>query len=171
MPTDETFRQALGHFATGVIAVTGLMPDGGPTGMTVSSFTSVSLNPHLVSFCVRSASRTWPKLRHSEGVCINILAEDQTHVSTRLARSGEAKFGDLSWLPSPGGLPVIGGVLAWMDGHIHAEYRAGDHEIVLIRIRHLRVEAKSPPLVRFRGSFHRLQPSSAHGHPRTSMAP
>ncbi|MER7195500.1 flavin reductase family protein [Streptomyces flaveolus] len=155
--TEENYLQVLSHFATGVVAVTGLTPNGGPSGMTVSSFTSVSLEPRLVSFCIGQTSRTWPVLRKSEGLCVNILTEQQQHVSARLARSGERKFNDLNWMPSPSGLPILNGILAWMEGFIEAEHQAGDHVIVVVGIRHLGIKGDMLPLVRFRGAFHRLQ--------------
>ncbi|MEU6184157.1 flavin reductase family protein [Streptomyces coeruleorubidus] len=154
---EENYLQVLSHFATGVVAVTGLTPDGGPSGMTVSSFTSVSMEPRLVSFCIGRTSRTWPVLRESKGICVNILAEQQKHVSARLARSGERKFSDITWLPSPSGFPVLSGVLAWIEGAIEAEHRAGDHDIIVVGVRSLGIEGDLHPLVRFRGAFHRLQ--------------
>ncbi|MFQ6147124.1 flavin reductase family protein [Streptomyces seoulensis] len=159
-PHEEMFRRVLSHFASGVVAVTGLSPDGDPAGLTVSSFTSVSLNPRMVSFCVGRTSRTWPLLRASSGICVNILSERQRDVSDSLARSGGSKFGELGWTPSPGGLPVLDGVLAWLEGDVDAEHRAGDHDIVVARVRHLGIVGGPGPLIRYLGAYHRLGASS-----------
>ncbi|MFI0897254.1 flavin reductase family protein [Streptomyces sp. NPDC020983] len=155
-PDQEHFREVLGHFASGVIAVTGTAPDGGPAGLTVSSFTSVSLEPPLLSFCVAHTSRSWPRLRASKGVCVNILSDGQQDVATRLARSDERKFEGLRLSSSPGGLPVLDGALAWLEGAVVAEHPAGDHDIVVVQVHRLAAAGRLGPLLRFRGAFERL---------------
>ncbi|MEU4173852.1 flavin reductase family protein [Streptomyces sp. NPDC026589] len=153
------FRHALGHFATGIAAVTGTGPDdGAPTGFAVNSFCSVSLDPPLVAFCVARTSTTWPVLRAAGRVCVNFLAAGQMPVSRRLATRGEDKFTGLEWHPdTPGGLPVPTGTLAWLECSLEAEYPAGDHDIVLARVRHLATSSEPPeasdPLLFFRGAY------------------
>src|SRR5690349_8861917 len=68
-------RDVLGHFATGVVAITAIDPTTGlPTGLAANSFTSVSLEPALVAFCVAHTSSTWPLLRQADRMCINVLS-------------------------------------------------------------------------------------------------
>lgn len=155
----KKFREVLGHFASGVVAVTGLAPDGSPAGMAISSFNAVSLDPLLVSFCIGRTSRTWPLLRASGRICINILSEHQQHIATCLSRSGGQKFGELAWSSSPGGLPLLDGTLAWLECTVAAQHQAGDHDIVVAEVRYLEVAERSGPLIHYRGAYQRLAPS------------
>lgn len=139
--TDEQrFRELMGHFATGVVAVTGADTDHAPLGLTATSFTSVSLTPPLVSFCVARTSRTWPRLRLSQGICVNILSDRQQDLAACLAHSGEHKFRGL----------------AWLEGGVVAEHPAGDHDIVVIGVHRLGITGRADPLVRYRGAYRRL---------------
>ena len=74
------FRHVLGHFPTGVVVVTAMHEEGGPVGMAVGSFTSVSLDPPLVAFLPDRSSTSFPKIRDAGSFCINVLANDQEHV-------------------------------------------------------------------------------------------
>jgi len=151
------FRNVLGRFATGVVAITGIDPGTGtPTGLTANSFTSVSLDPPLVAFCVAHTSTTWPRLRPSPRLCVNILGEDQRDVCVQLATKGADKFRDLAWSASPNGTPVLDGALAWIECEIDAEHPAGDHVIVVARVHHLDKNHDGGPLVFFRGDYGRF---------------
>ncbi len=152
------FRRVLGHFATGVAAVTGL-DDGAPVGLLVNSFTSVSLDPPLVAFCVARTSGSWPLLRRAPRLCVSFLAADQREQARRLATPGAAKFRGVVWWPSPSGLPVLDGALAWLECAIEAEHPAGDHVIVVTRVCHLAwSEGAAGPLVFYRGAYGRFGP-------------
>lgn len=151
------FRSILGRFATGVVAITAVDPETGrPTGLAANSFTSVSLDPALVAFCVAHTSTTWPKLRGADRHCVNILSEPQREVCLQLATKGGDKFADLTWTSSPGGSPVIDGALAWLECSVEAEYTAGDHVIVVARVHHLDKHHDGEPLVFYRGSYGRF---------------
>jgi 3-hydroxy-9,10-secoandrosta-1,3,5(10)-triene-9,17-dione monooxygenase reductase component len=144
----------LGHFATGVVAITGIDPvSDQPTGLAANSFTSVSLEPALVSFCVAHTSATWPKLRLAGRLCVNVLAAEQLAVCRQLATKGADKFRGLSWAPSPGGAPMLDEALAWIECAIEAEYEAGDHVIVLCQVHHLDHRHGRSPLLFFRGGY------------------
>ena len=150
------FRRVLGHFATGVVAITAIDPaTGQPTGLAANSFTSVSLDPPLVAFCVAHTSTSWPRLRRAKRFCINILAEGQDEVCIALSRRGADKFADLAWHPSPSGEPVIPGAAGWIEASVDAEHRAGDHDIVVARVHALGAEDRLP-LLFFRGMYGRL---------------
>ncbi|WP_308201436.1 flavin reductase family protein [Sphaerisporangium perillae] len=151
------FRNVLGRFATGVVAVTAIDPAGGePRGLVANSFTSVSLDPPLVSFCVAHTSATWPRLRTAPRLCVNVLSEQQEHVSRRLAAKGGDKFAGLTWTLSPGGGPVLDGTLAWIDCSLESEHVAGDHLIVVARVHDLDAHADQGPLLFFRGDYGRF---------------
>jgi flavin reductase (DIM6/NTAB) family NADH-FMN oxidoreductase RutF len=148
------FRAVLGHFATGVVAITAVDPASGePTGLAANAFTSVSLDPPLVAFCVAYTSSTWPKLRAAGVLGVNVLTADQAGVCRQLATKGAEKFHGLRWTPSPGGAPLLHGALAWIECAVEAEHAAGDHVIVVCRVRHLSHHAPQAPLLFFRGSY------------------
>ena len=147
----------LGHFATGVTVVTG-MGDGDPVGLAVNSFTSVSLVPAFVAFCVGVTSTTWPKLRAADVFCVNILAEDQETLSRAFAGHGPDRFRGVGWRPAPSGAPVLAGVLAWIDCKVEAEHEAGDHLIVIGRVTELELVREGRPLIFYRGGYGRFEP-------------
>ncbi len=171
VPQEESFRTVLGHFASGVVAVTGIADDGYPTGLTVSSFTSVSLSPPLVSFCAALTSRTWPRLRGTGNVCVSILSEQQQDVSRQFARSGADKFRGVEWSRSPGGLPVLDGSLGWLECSVTAEHRAGDHLIVVLRVLRLAANGESGPLIHYRGGYGGFAGPREAGLPEGRPAP
>jgi flavin reductase (DIM6/NTAB) family NADH-FMN oxidoreductase RutF len=128
--TAEAYRDTVGRYASGVTVITGLS-DGAAAGFTCQSFHSVSLEPRLVLISVMRSSTTYPRVRASGCFAVNVLAEGQEGMSDRFARSGTDKWAGVPWRPSPAGLPVIEGVLAWLDCTIRDEHPAGDHLIVV----------------------------------------
>jgi 3-hydroxy-9,10-secoandrosta-1,3,5(10)-triene-9,17-dione monooxygenase reductase component len=154
---EALLRQVLGRFATGVVVVTG--SDGAvPVGLSVNSFTSVSLDPPLVSFCADRRSASWAVIRRSGAFCVNVLAEDQEAVSRLFATRGAEKFDGVGWSPAPSGAPRLHGVLAWLDCGIEAVHDGGDHEICLGRVDELGIESDDGPLVFYRGGYGRFEP-------------
>ncbi|RCG27274.1 flavin reductase [Sphaerisporangium album] len=150
----QRLRSVLGRLPTGVVAITALEPGTGePCGLAANSFTSVSLDPPLVAFCVAHTSTSWPRIRHAETLTINVLAEHHQGVCRQLAGKGGDKFAGIEWSSSPGGNPIIDGTLAWIDCSIDGEHLAGDHMIVVAKVRHLDVNDDGGPLVFFRGGY------------------
>jgi flavin reductase (DIM6/NTAB) family NADH-FMN oxidoreductase RutF len=149
------FRQVLGHFPTGVTVVTA-GTEGGPVGLCVGSFTSVSLHPPLVAFCAGYTSTSYPLIEAAGHFCVNILAEDQEEIARVFADKGDDKFSGIGWRPSVvTRAPVINDVLAWIDCEIDAIHEAGDHWIVIGRVLDLEIGHEGGPLVFFRGGFGR----------------
>jgi flavin reductase (DIM6/NTAB) family NADH-FMN oxidoreductase RutF len=150
------FRATMGEFATGVVAVTALEPsESMPVGMVINSFTSVSLEPELVLFCVAHTSTSWPLIRSAGRFCVNILAESQRETSARLAASGTQKFRTVPWTLTGSGIPVLDGAIGWLECAIEMEYPAGDHKVIIARVHHLDSPHRGAPLVFFRGSYGR----------------
>lgn len=151
---DREFRHAMSQFCTGVVVVTGLAQNEA-LGFSAQSFVSVSLDPPLVSICPARSSLTWPRLRASGRFGINVLAADQHPVCATFARSGGDKFALQRWSPSAeSGLPVLDGVIAYMECTLEAEHAAGDHTLVIGHVQALQVlDAERAPLLFFRGRY------------------
>src|SRR4051794_13028371 len=150
------FRTVLGHFPTGVAVVTGIDGEGNPAGMAVGSFTSVSLDPPLVAFMPDRSSTSWPKFRDSGSFCVNILGAEQESVCRIFATRGGDKFASLPWHPGSSGSPILDGVLAWIDCDTEVVHEAGDHFIVIGRVRELDIGTPALPLVFFQGGYGRF---------------
>jgi flavin reductase (DIM6/NTAB) family NADH-FMN oxidoreductase RutF len=151
----DEFRQALGHFATGVTIVTTSDGDGRPTGLTASAFTSVSLDPPLVLVCVDHKSQSYPALRERGRFAINILHRGQQAVARRFASTRLDKFDEVPFRMSAMNLPLIDDALAQLECitvHTHVE---GDHTIFVGRVERTHVGA-GEPLVYYRGQYDRL---------------
>lgn len=151
------FRTVLGHFATGVTVVASMNRDQ-PVGLSVNSFTSVSLDPPLVAFCVARESTTWPKIRHAGSFCVSVLSEDQEDLSRVFATRGADKFAGVGWGRAPSGAPYLLGSLAWIDCALDAEHDGGDHFIVVGRARSLEVIGDGRPLIFYRGGYGHFEP-------------
>jgi flavin reductase (DIM6/NTAB) family NADH-FMN oxidoreductase RutF len=148
-----TLRRVLGAYPTGVTALAALI-DGEPVGMAANSFTSVSLDPPLVSVCVATTSSTWPKLRRATRLGVSVLSHEQEAASRSLASRGVDRFAGLSWHATEDGAILLDGASAWFDCAVEREIRAGDHEIVLLNVHGLGTDPLTPPLV-FHGSRYR----------------
>ena len=148
-----TLRRVLAAFPTGVTALAALV-DGEPVGIAANSFTSVSLDPPLVSVCVATTSTTWPTLRRATRLGVSVLSHRQEAASRSLASRGVDRFADLSWHATEDGAILLDGASAWFDCSVEREIRAGDHEIVLLGVHGLGTDPQTPPLV-FHGSRYR----------------
>jgi 3-hydroxy-9,10-secoandrosta-1,3,5(10)-triene-9,17-dione monooxygenase reductase component len=156
------FREVLGNFATGVTVITAL--DGpSPIGFTCQAFTSLSLDPPMVSFSVSRTSSSRPRILAAGRFCVNVLAFDQHALCARFAARGVDRFLGVDWWRSPGGSPVLDGSLAWIDCTVEAEYPAGDHTIVVGNVRALAVQREAAPLVYHRGAFANCFPVAGTG--------
>jgi len=147
-PTE--YRKVLGHYATGVAVVTAVNAE--PVGMAVNSFTSVSLDPPLVSFCAAVTSTTWPRIRAAGRFAVNVLGDHQQDACRRFASKDEDRFASTPWHRSTGGCPILDDALAWLDCEIAFEHLAGDHVIVGGRV--VALDAREgDPLLFCRGRY------------------
>lgn len=145
-------RDVLGHFASGIVVVTAIGPTG-PVGFTCQSFSSLSLDPPLVSLSPARTSTTWPVIREVGRFCVNVLAVGHDELSTAFARSGTDKYAGVSWRPAPSGSPILDGVSAWVDCELEHEYPGGDHTIVAGRVHDLGADPSREPLLFHRGAY------------------
>jgi flavin reductase (DIM6/NTAB) family NADH-FMN oxidoreductase RutF len=151
----QVLRQAYAHFPSGVAAICAMAGDT-PVGMAVSSFTSVSLEPPLVSVCADNGSATWPRLRTAAHIGVTILGAGQASVCRQLAAKQGDRFAGLTVHTTSSGAVFLDGGTAWLDCEIESEVPAGDHHIALLRVRALQTEAEHAPLVFHRSAFWRL---------------
>ncbi|UWP87174.1 flavin reductase family protein [Dactylosporangium fulvum] len=153
-PTE--LRRVFGAFPTGVTAIAAFV-DGTPAGLAASSFTSVSLDPPLVSVCVAKTSTTWPVLRRAGRLGVSVLGAHQEHLGRQLSARGGDRFAGATWRASNNGEILLDGACAWLDCSIESEIPAGDHDIVLLRVHDLDADRAVAPLVFHQSTFGRLQ--------------
>ena len=129
VPADH-LRRLLRRQATTVTVITAAGDDR-PFGFTATSFTSVSLTPPVVSFCVDRASSSWPALAAAEHAAVHVLAAGQADLARTFATRGIDRFTAAAWRPGPYGVPLLDGAVAWLVCRLTDRIAAGDHEIVL----------------------------------------
>jgi flavin reductase (DIM6/NTAB) family NADH-FMN oxidoreductase RutF len=152
-PSD--FRRALAQFTSGVTAVTTRDEAGRPLGLTVTAFSSVSLEPPLVLVCVDARSEAHSGFRASGAFGVSILAEDQEEVSRQFAWGGAAKFDKIETVEGTTGVPLVAGALAHLECRVVAAHAAGDHTIYVGEIVALFARA-GRPLAYWQGQYRRL---------------
>lgn len=163
------FRRILGHYPTGVCVVTAA--DGAaPVGMVVGSFTSVSLDPPLVAFLPDRKSTTWPRIQAAGHFCVNVLAEHQQAVCHAFSSKMGRRFDEVPYRRSVTGVPILEGVVAWIDCELHAVHEAGDHYIVIGEVRAMDVERGDAPLVFVKGAYGTISPSPNSSHSQRPAA-
>ena len=158
----DDFRRFMSQFATGVTIVTAWDADRRPTGLTASSFTSVSLHPPLILVCVSQKAQSYPAIQAAGRFAVNILSRGQESASRRFATSttapSEEKFVGVEYRPGPLGLPVLADALAHLECAVVHAYPGGDHTIFVgqVETAECRDDAGKEPLLYFRGKYSRL---------------
>jgi len=151
----EEFRNALGRFASGVTIVTAKGTDGQPFGITVSAFSSVSLEPPLVLVCIDKRASLHECLGEGVHFAVNILSEDQELMSRRFASKDDDRFNGTGYRESTHGTPLINGSLAAIECRVVHAYPGGDHTIVVGEVESASV-SDGKPLAYFRGGYAQL---------------
>jgi flavin reductase (DIM6/NTAB) family NADH-FMN oxidoreductase RutF len=148
------FRAALGCFATGVCLVTTLGPQDKPEGLTINSFSSVSLDPPMVLWSLARSASSAPVFRDAEYFAVNVLARDDDAISTHFARSAQDKFADFAerFTPGTGGAPLLKGAAATFECHSRHRYYGGDHIILIGNVERY-VWNQAAPLLYHRGKY------------------
>jgi flavin reductase (DIM6/NTAB) family NADH-FMN oxidoreductase RutF len=152
---EPELRRVYGAYPTGVTAVAGLAGSR-PVGIAASSFVPVSLTPPLVSVCVAHTSTTWPELRDLPRIGISVLGAHQEDIGRQLGTRCGDRFAGVAWRATPDGGVLIEGAAAWFDCTIEQQFRSGDHDIVVFRVRDLGACADIAPLVFHASGFRRL---------------
>ncbi|MDB5868491.1 MAG: hypothetical protein JWP96_823 [Polaromonas sp.] len=149
-------RRAFGSFATGVTIITTTDADGQPVGLTANSFTSVSLDPPLVLFCLDRNSSNLERFQRSCVFGINVLSSDQKELSSRFVKRGEDRFNGVSWELRDSGVPVIEGAAATFECDSHTTFDGGDHLVFIGRVRRFGFDAERDPLLYFQGRYREI---------------
>jgi flavin reductase (DIM6/NTAB) family NADH-FMN oxidoreductase RutF len=153
---DTVLRRAFSAFPSGVVAVAAEV-DGVSVGMAASSFTSVSLSPALVSFCIAKESSTWPLLRRAPKLGVSVLADHHSQVCRQLAGAADQRFADLAMHRTEDAAILLEDAVVAFETSIYNEIPAGDHTLVLLRLHAVGTsDDEGSPLVFHRSAFGRL---------------
>jgi flavin reductase (DIM6/NTAB) family NADH-FMN oxidoreductase RutF len=150
----RALRGALGRFSTGVAIVTALTPESRHTGVTVNSFSSVSLEPPLVLFSLARRAAIYAVFAQARVFTINVLSQKQKLISNRFTRPGSLVWDDIVHRAGANGCAVLADSLAWFECERHVEYDGGDHGILVGRVSAFGASADAlDPLVFYRGDY------------------
>ncbi len=161
--TSREFRDALGLFPTGIAIVTATDDGGRLGGVTVNSFTSVSLDPPLILVSLARTSRSLDIFNAARHFAVSLLQEDQRHASTVFASTTADRFNEVAHRPGVGGCPVVEPNLVSFECEVHARHDGGDHVLLLGKVVRLTLAAGAAPrpLLYFRGQYRELSEQHA----------
>lgn len=142
----RAFRDALGQFCTGVTAITGLSAEGERIGMTVNSFSSLSLDPPLILWSIANTTPSFHCFAPGDPFAVNVLASDQQALALQFAKSGTDKFVGVAVQSGRCGVPLLTGCVAYLECDVDARHPGGDHDIIVGRVRRVYNVGKEPLL-------------------------
>ncbi|MEU6084345.1 flavin reductase family protein [Streptomyces sp. NPDC047108] len=146
-------RSVLRSHASGVAVLTAATPTG-PAGVTITSFTSISADPALVSFALAESSSTWARLQRSMWFGLHILSADQTDLAERFAARGVDRFAPPTrWSTGPRGVPLLDGCAARLIGFRYRQVRLGDHHLVVCSVEHAETGTPGNALIHHQGAL------------------
>jgi flavin reductase (DIM6/NTAB) family NADH-FMN oxidoreductase RutF len=155
----EDFRRACGRFTTGVAIASLVDRQGTPHGLTVNSFTSVSLDPPLVLVALAHSASVMEAFRDARFFAVNVLNAAQRALSERFARKGHDRFDGLDWHAGETGAPLLPDTLAEIECAIRYRFTAGDHDLIVGEM--VRAEVREgEPLLYFAGRYRKLSASA-----------
>jgi flavin reductase (DIM6/NTAB) family NADH-FMN oxidoreductase RutF len=154
--TSDQFRRVCGRFATGVTIASVLDSSGTPHGLTVNSFSSVSLEPPLILICLGHAVTNIKEFRAATYFGLSVLAEDQRELSERFARKGHDRFNGTPWHTGETGVPLLDGTLANIECEAHHRFTVGDHDVLVGRMVMARMN-EGEPLIYYASRYRELR--------------
>ncbi|HAC35051.1 MAG TPA: flavin reductase [Gammaproteobacteria bacterium] len=153
----KELRNLFGRFATGVTVIGTHNGEGENFGLTVNSFSSVSLDPPLAMFCIIRDSGALEPIKQSGCFSISMLSAEQENISNTMAKKGGSeKYQDIATFTSETGAPIISGNIGWLDCKLWELYEGGDHLIVVGEIVAGEAPEAADPLLFFGGKYGRL---------------
>ena len=155
MITDEEFKLAMSHFASGVTVITTRDAAGNPHGLTVSAFCSLSADPPLMLACIHRQTGSHYAFFERQAFVVNVLSDEQQQISLQFAEPAGDKFNGINIVETPSGLPMIDGCLATLECRIVNTYDEGDHTILVGSVEKTDV-SDGKPLVYFQGDYRRI---------------
>lgn len=155
MPLPSDFRFLASHWATGVAVVTTVDTGGRPCGLTMNAVTTLSLDPMQYLICIDNRASALPALLESGLFGINFLRADQAELSSRFAGKAADRFSDVAYERTSSGVPMLDGIIGFVECVVHTAAPGGDHRIVVGDVRHIVVPG-GEPLIRFRGDYRQL---------------
>lgn len=161
--TSREFRDALGLFPTGIAVVTAVDAGGQPAGVTVNSFTSVSLDPPLILVSLARTSRSLETFNAAAHFAVSLLRDDQRSISSAFASTTADRFSLVRHRAGRGGAPVIEPHLVAFECEVHSRHDGGDHVLLLGKVVAIDHTADVPPrpLLYFRGQYRELSEQHA----------
>lgn len=153
--TKEEFRHALGRFASGVTVVTTKAADGHLHGLTVSAFSSVSLNPPLILVCIQKTTGSYHAFEESKAFVVNILSDRQKDVSNHFASHLEDKFAGVDYAEGIDRVPVLNDCLVNLECRLVNSYDGGDHTIFVGQIEKVH-SREGNPLAYYHGNYREI---------------
>lgn len=148
------FRDTVGYFTTGVTIITTLDREGGPVGLTANSFSSLSLDPPLVLFCLDRNVQSFEAFHANRHFAVNVLGEEQEEVSRRFAETGAGKWRGLAFDTWDTGCPILRGCIANIECDVESIFEGGDHVIIVgAVVRTHQEDGEARPLTFFRGNY------------------
>lgn len=158
VPTPQSFRAALGRFATGVTIVTARADDGSLIGLTANSFNSVSLAPPLVLWSLSRQSQSLPVFHAGTHYAINVLGAPQRDLALRFASRGVDRWADVAYTEGASGAPLLDGAVAVFECFNRSRYEEGDHIIFVGEVERCTHRTDIPPLLYHGGQFYTEHP-------------
>ncbi len=156
MISKQEFRKICGCFATGICVVTGALNNGRSVGITVNSFSSVSLDPPLVLFCLDKKNLNFDAFSMNKHFAINILSEDQEEISNNFATTSNDKFKDIEYNISINNTPILKDCLGVIECLMHAVHDGGDHQIIIGKVTNISCSDNNP-LIYYKGEYHNIK--------------
>lgn len=153
----QEFKTAVGKFPTGVTVITTSMQDKF-FGFTANTFTSVSLSPPLISFCLDKKAGSFKAFQQTHKFAISILAGDQEGISAHFASSHLDKFLDIEYkIGQLSNSPLISGAVCWLECSKYDQFECGDHYIFIGEVTYTQVNNSNSPLLYFAKSYQEIK--------------
>jgi flavin reductase (DIM6/NTAB) family NADH-FMN oxidoreductase RutF len=154
MPASENeFRATMSLYPTGVCVVSAQVDDQAPFGITVNSFTSLSLEPPLVMWNLQKTSDKYKEWRDAEYFAVNMLRADQEHLSQTFSMRGQSAIDETLLHRGGSGCPILSDCLATLECKVHARYEEGDHVVVIGEVLNVKSDPESDPLTFHKGTY------------------